>query len=301
MSDRKWSEVGEMQMADYTTKICTINGNTLDNKTIKLTSLLNTPNFFFVRALFNANDNAYQLQDAYNRAKTALPAASATNRITVVVAPGKYDFTNMPSQFGPRFKVDAQYIDIVSLTGNRDVILNGIIVTANDVFIKGVNCKPYGFGVDHNLNLLKLDNCEGGEGSFCSEVNGSDIPFNFSGLAINCEGGSGSFGGDGGIFSGKAYNCKGGSKSFGGWSAFTSTGEAYDCVAGELSFGGGGNFSGLASNCIGGFSSFGGGSGMFSGTGKAYYCRLTSGAFNVPLSGGKQILCIDGNNNVITR
>lgn len=311
MSDRKWSAAGEIEMTDYTTKICLLNG-VPDNKVIRLTNLLNTPNFFFVRAVSsNANDNAYQLQDAYNRAKqiASVPSnnISATNRITVVVAPGKYDFSIMPT-FGPRFIVDTQYIDIVSLTGNRDVILNqieisgklinSIYVPANDVFIKGISTRLSSFLVASNLNLLKLENCEGGEESFCGEAR------TFSGYAINCIGGNSSFGGVEGYFSGKAINCIAGSDSFGATN-LTSSGIVTNCTAGIGSFGSGVGtnvygFYGTANNCVGGSLSFGG-NGVFGSTGKAYYCRLTSGAFNVPLIGGKQILCIDGNNNVITR
>jgi hypothetical protein len=126
-------------------------------------------------------------------------------------------------------------------------------------------------------------NCTGGSDSFGGKSG------TFSGTATNCTGGAGSFGGDG-TFSGTATNCTGGDSSFGGGGTFSGT--ATNCRGGDSSFGGG-TFSGTATNCTGGNSAFGGG-GTFSSTGRAAYCRLTSGSFPTPATGGIIVLCIDG-------
>jgi len=129
-------------------------------------------------------------------------------------------------------------------------------------------------------------NCTGGEDSFGG--NGGT----FSGTATNCTGGDHAFGGTIGTFSGTATNCTGGDHAFGG-NGGTFSGTATNCTGGVGSFGGGGTFSGTATNCTGGDNSFGG-SGTFSSAGRAAYCRLTSGSFPTPDTGGKIVLCIDG-------
>lgn len=74
-----------------------------------------------------------------------------------------------------------------------------------------------------------------------------------------------------------------------------------NCIGGSDSFGGGGSTaSGTFSNCIGGDNSFGGGGGTINDTARLYYTRITSGTFPTPITGGRLILCIDGDNNIIT-
>ena len=101
-------------------------------------------------------------------------------------------------------------------------------------------------------------------------------------------------GGGGGTASGTFTNCQGGGSSFG--HGGTASGTFNNCQGGDYSFGGnGGTASGTFTNCTGGDSSFGGNGGTASG--KLYYCRLTSGTFKTVSSGGRTVLCIDGNNN----
>jgi hypothetical protein len=196
--------------------------------------------YLFVAANGTDIENAAELQAAYDLAKTMSP--SATNRITVIAAPGNYNF-------GSAFVMDTQYIDLVSLDGNRSIVFNGtgtISITANDVFVKGVNVLTKNFTIENNLNLLKVENCQGGDNSF----GGQGIA---SGTFINCIGGGESFGGQG-IASGTFINCQGGSGSFGG----TASGTFINCQGGDISFGGVGTASGTFTNCQGGDLSFGG-------------------------------------------
>lgn len=298
----------------------------------------NGTSVLFVNSLGTPTQNAATLQAAYDLAKTMTPdgaALSATNRVRLVVAPGKYTFG------GTKFPVDTQFIDIVSIDGNKSVIMDGINVTASDVYLKGIDCGTDAFNVATSLPLLICENCKGGQGSFggysltpitvsgtfinCTagkfsfgSGTGGSSSGTFSGTAINCTAVDYSFGQGygGGIFSGIAINCTSGGRSYGHGDADAATstfsGTATNCTSingttGSYSFGGGrhNTFSGTATNCIAGAASFGDGDNFgddaFEATGRLYYCRKTTdGAFTVPVAGGRQILCIDGNNNVVT-
>ena len=257
--------------------------------------------------------NGLELQSAYNLAKTIV-GLSNTNRFKIIVGTGKYEFTD-------QFAIDTEYIDIVSLTGDADVeITNGITVTANNVFLKGlvagVKSVLQSFQIASNLNLLICENCIGGRDSF-----GGNGRSTASGTFTNCIGGSDSFGGGFSVTaSGTFTNCIGGSDSFGGGFSATASGIFTNCIGGFRSFGGGlfGTVSGTFTNCIGGNESFGGdrggvtASGTFTNciggafsfggngvlSGKLYYCRLTVGTFRTVSSGGRTYYCVDGNGNV---
>ena len=306
--------------------------------------------YIYVAANGTPTENAAELQAAYNTAKTMSPSAS--NRITVICGNGNYDF-------GSAFEMDTEYIDLVSLDGNRSIVFNGtgtISITANDVFVKGVNVGSKNFTIGDDLNLLKVENCQGGERSFggaelfgnnpknvsgtFTDCQGGEFSFggdvgNASGIFTNCQGGDSSFGGNIGIASGIFINCQGGDFAFGGFE--TASGEFINCQGGEFSFSGvasgiftncqGGDFSfgifevasGTFTNCQGGEYSFGGfetasgtftncqgADGSFGGDGgtlegKLFYCRLTQGTFPTVTGGGKIVLCIDGNDDVINQ
>lgn len=291
--------------------------------------------YVFVTANGTDTENATELQSAYNTAKTMSP--SSTNRITVVVGMGNYDFGSSS------FDMDTEYIDLVSLDGNRSVVLNATLntsdrtegsinMTANNVFVKGVDVgeKKINTPLSSAYQQIKLENCKGGDYSFGGFEN--SIPVESYGTYINCEGGDYSFGANTGA-SGNYIGCKGGDFSFGYFG--TASGTFTDCQGGEASFGGnGGTASGTFTNCVGGDESFGGfgtasgtftnsvggdysfggfstasgtfnncqaGNGSFGGNGtlngKLYYCRITLGTFQTVSSGGVTRLCIDGNNN----
>lgn len=238
--------------------------------------------FIYVSAEGSDTDNATELQDAYDLAATLSPTSSS--RITIVAAPGYYDFGSNT------FDMDTQYIDLVSLDGNRSVVFNStssgtINISASDVFVKGVDVGTMNFTVGDNLSALKLENCAGGSGSF-----GAGVTAN--GTFTNCTGGANAFAGSNGTASGTFVNCEGGAGSYAGGGG-TASGTFTDCISGDDSFAGGaGTASGTFTRCTAGSGSFAGSGGTLSG--KLYYCRLTSGTFPT-VSGGKTRLCIDGN------
>ena len=248
-------------------------------------------NYIFVAADGTDVENALALQAAYDEAKTLSP--SGTNRITIIAAPGYYNFGTNP------FEMDTQFIDLVSLDGNRSVIFNSsnangtISITANFVYVKGVDVLTKNFIIGNGLGLLKIENCKGGNNSFGGDATFGSNPLVVSGTFINCEGGSGSFGSYG-TASGTFTNCTGGDASFGTFG--TALGTFNNCNSGSSSFGTAGTASGTFNNCIANNNSFG-----VSGTlsGKLYYCRLIAGAFPTPTGNGKIVLGIDGNDDVI--
>jgi hypothetical protein len=192
------------------------------------------------------------------------------NLISVIVATGRYSFDL-------DFVVDSEYVSIVSLTGNTDVLFTGngtINVIGNGAKVKGINLQDKPFKIATNLNLIVVENCEVGRYSF----GGNDIqnPINISGTFKNCKAQSESFGlygdasgvfenciadygsfGNLGTASGTFINCKGGSECF-GYNGIAS-GVFTNCVGSDYSFGGLGNASGIFTNCVGGNNSFGSG------------------------------------------
>lgn len=270
----------------------------------------------YIVVLANGTDavaNAAQLTDAYAYASAATPYGSpkgSKNRFTIIAAPGNYNFGSTP------FTMDTPYVDLVTLDGNTSVIFNSsdlagtISITANNVFVKGIDVQNKNFTIADNLTLLKVEDCKGGNYSFGFGVI-------VSGTFINCTGGSASFG-SAGTASGTFTNCVGGASlsgngSFGGGFGGTASGVFVNCTAGSSSFGGGaGTASGTFTNCIGAdfsFGTFGTASGTFNNcigvdafgsfgtlTGKLYYCRLTSGTFQTVTAPGVTRLCLDGSN-----
>lgn len=222
--------------------------------------------------------------------------AALSRRVSVIVAPGEYNFG------ASAFVVDAPGINIVSLTGNSDVIISsteenldhgytyGIKITADYVLIKGINCITNTFYIESYLYNIICEHCTGGNYSF-----GMDGVA--SGTFNDCIGGDSSFG-TAGTASGTFTNCTGGDWSFG--SDGVASGIFNNCIGGEGSFGAyTGNASGTFNNCVGGVDSFGGSGGTINAVARLYYTRLTSGTFPTPEAGGRLIHCIDGNNNVV--
>jgi hypothetical protein len=277
--------------------------------------------YVLVKAEGTDIENAAELQAAYDLAVSL--SASSTNRITIVASPGNYNFS------ASTFTMDTEYIDLVSLDGNRSVVFNApfdvnnfisgsINITANNVFVKGIDVVFKNFSIGTNLNLLKIENCKGGTWSFGGGINFSNPESKIiNGVFIDCQGGDGSFATSQGTASGVFINCVGGGASFAnigtasgtftncvggvdsfGWSG-TASGTFTNCTAGEDSFGGeGGVASGIFTNCVGGLGSFGGGvNGTL--TGKLYRCQLTDGTFQTPTGSGGIVLGVDGDDDVI--
>jgi hypothetical protein len=300
----------------------TLTWEDLDNSLLFLSESINELNFeplsgsnyLFVEANGTPTQNAFSLSSSYVQAKNSAP--SSTNRIAVLAGPGKYTFSST-------FTLDTQYVDVVSLTGECDVLVTGsgtISVTANDVYVRGIDVDVKNFTIADNLPLLKVNNCKGGDYSFGGIVNpipGTQPlnPILINGTFIDCEGGDFSFAGNGMAY-GTFTNCVGGDSSFGYYCDGTFT----NCVGGDFSFGGDmGYIDGTMANCTAGDNSFapvgtinsnavldncvGGLNSFASGPsstvlGKLIKCRLTSGNFatlNVQ-SPGDFILCINSDN-----
>ena len=257
--------------------------------------------YVFVAADGTDVQNAAELQAAYVTAQSMSP--SATNRITVIAAPGSYNFSTV------NFIMNTEYIDLVSLDGNKSIVFNGsntIEITANDVFVRGVDVGTLNFTIANSLNLLRVENCSGGYSSFggantasgtFTSCSGGYASFGgdggtADGTFTNCTGEENSFGGGGGIASGVFTNCTGGDYSFGG-DGGTASGTFTDCTGTGYSFGGGGTASGTFNSCIGSNGSFGDGGTL---SGFLYYCRLTGGTFATVSGAGVTRLCIDGSN-----
>jgi hypothetical protein len=234
-------------------------------------------NWSFVYGNGSHTANATQLQNAYTTAKTKTPNGSplsATNRFTIIVGSGYYSFSS-------NLVMDAQYIDIVSLTGNADVVFSGagtLSVTANDVFIKGIDVTTKNLTLATNLNSFVAENCIGGNNSF-----GGGLAC--SGLFTNCTGGENAFGGGStGVASGTFVNCTGGASAFGGFGG-EANGTFTNCVGGQYAFaGGGGVANGTFNNCTSYNYSFGGGGGG-SASGTFINCNALSESFGGGSSG----------------
>jgi len=239
--------------------IVRVSGNTTYISEISNSGSSATPfegtNWSFVYGNGSHTANATQLQNAYTSAKTETPNGSplsATNRFTIIVGSGYYSFSS-------NFLVDTNFIDIVSLTGNCDVIFNGVgtlVNSATNVFLKGISVVTKAFSLTNASplnNSLICENCKGGDDSF-----GKDITT--SGTFINCIGGAYSFGGGAsGSANGTYTDCVGGASSFGGFGG-SAGGTFTNCTGGQYAFGGGGgNADGSFTNCTGASYSFGGG------------------------------------------
>ena len=287
-------------------------------------------NYILVSADGTPSENAEELQEAYNKAIILSPTAD--NRITILLANGYYEFID-------NFKATEDYIDLVSLDGNRSVIFSGfgtIEIIANDVFVKGINVLDKNFTIADDLNLLTVENCQGGDFSFGGVASG-ETEITVSGRFINCQGGDLSFAGNGeatGYFkdclagdesfgyldtSGTFVNCQGGNFCFGfagvmngtfenctaGVGSFGSLGvivdsEAKRCEAVAFSFGfqAVGIVDSVFDTCVAGLGSYGADYGI-TNEGRYYYCRLTEGQFTEPDLGGVVVLGIDGDNNIV--
>jgi hypothetical protein len=304
----------------------TLTWEDLDNSLLFLSSSINelnfTPlsgsNYIFVEANGTPTQNGLSLSASYVQAKNSSP--SATNRIAVLAGPGKYTFSSS-------FNLNTQYIDVVSLTGECDVLVTGsgtIIISANDAYVRGIDVDVKNFTITSSLPLLKIKNCKGGNYSFGGNtpppVGGPASPgYAIASTFIDCVGGDYSFAGLGTTY-GSFTGCVGGNFSFGSYCDGTfincTAGDysfAYDydinegskfvnCTAGDYSFAAIGNImpGATLNNCIGGLNSFA--QGINSITGTLIGCILTNGSFNtlnVGL-GGQLIACANGDGSNVT-
>jgi hypothetical protein len=206
-------------------------------------------NYIYVAANGTDVENAAELQAAYTTAQGMSP--SATNRITIVAAPGYYNFGFS------LFIMSTEYIDLVSLDGNRSIIFNSsdpggtIALNADNIYVKGVDTQTKGFYVLAGWAFgMKVENCKGGDDSFHNTGSGS------GGTFIDCDGGDRSFAsGSGSIAAGVYINCTAGIRSFG--NKGTASGIFKNCTAGGGSFGandqnqlGSATATGIFENCV---------------------------------------------------
>jgi hypothetical protein len=93
---------------------------------------LNGKQYVFVSANGTPEENGLELQEAYIKAGTMSPAND--NKITVIIAPGKYKMTET-------LVLDNDYIDLVSLTGEPGVELD---LTENNFYTGTVDFSALG-------------------------------------------------------------------------------------------------------------------------------------------------------------
>lgn len=228
-------------------------------------------NYIYVPADGTPSENAAQLIAAYNTAKTMSP--NWDKIITVIAAPGEY-FLDVED-----LTLDTQYINLVSLTGTKSVILNSwsgytINVTANYVYVAGIDAKwnNLRFKIADNLWSTVIENCSGGSYSFGSQ-GGQYIGSTFK----NCESSGTSFASNQGDAAGTFINCTARYQNscFGG-NLGTCSGYFKDCIAGDYGFTFYGNATGTFINCIAGEYSF---SRNASASGYFYNCRAGNFSF----------------------
>lgn len=240
-------------------------------------------NFISVLANGTPVENGAALEKAYADAIVSTPGGSAlslNNQFYIVLAPGYYRLSAI-------LAVNTQWVNIISLTGLRDVFIVGsftLNVTASSTYIQGIDTGTLPFVTSGTSSAQTFENCRGGAGSF-----GAGVPA--YGTYINCDASGDSFGANsiaGGVF----INCTAKWNSFGGgFGGGQASGVFKNCTASSESFGGfNGSASGTFDYCVGGNNSFGSGvtgnaSGIFA------FCKLTAGSFPTPGGSGKFIYC----------
>jgi hypothetical protein len=212
---------------------------------------LSGSNYTFVEANGTPTQNGLSLSASYELAKTTTPTGS--NRFSVLLGPGKYEFAN-------NFNINTPYIDVVSLTGDRDVYVTGsstIVVGADNVYVRGIDVGSNNFTITGSFPNTVIKNCKGGDESFGGNPNPTvgGIPnpgYTMASTFVDCEGGDRSFAGNGSAY-GTFTNCIGGNESFGNYC----DGTFKNCIGGDNSFATLGDIEGgTLENCTGGDNSF---------------------------------------------
>ena len=206
---------------------------------------LSGSNYIFVEANGTPTQNGGYLTASYALAKLTIP--TITDRFSVLLGPGYYEFNS-------DFNIDTEYIDVVSLTGDRDVYITGsntIVIGADNVYVRGIDVDTKNFTITSSFPNTIIKNCKGGDESFGGDSTLLNA-FIMAGTFIDCEGGDYSFAGNGYAY-GTFINCIGGDNSFGDYCDGIFT----DCVGGDNSFATLGNITGgTFENCTAGDNSF---------------------------------------------
>lgn len=196
-------------------------------------------NYVIVKGTGTPTENGTELEEAYITAKTMSP--DSDNIISLLVHPGYYEVAT-------QFVMDTPYINLISLTSNRDInlILTGggspILIDTDYTHVRGINIDDdYGpFEISNDLPNIVIENCKGGVNSF-----GKSNIIKVSGTFIDCEAYNNSFG-HMSEASGVFIRCISGGNSFGHMSE--ASGTFIDCKSQDGgSFGGG---AGLGTNKI---------------------------------------------------
>jgi hypothetical protein len=200
--------------------------------------------------------NGIELLSKYNFAKIVFPFSqpkSDSNRFTVFVAPGVYvlDFVDIT--------LDTPYIDIISLSGETDVVISSTIsnvpflVDTSDIKLRGFNLGSQAININSAYSNNYFENIIGGDYNFSNGNFNGQVAGNFkncvgrsrcfadinneeiliSSTLENCTALDFSFGHQ--LESSVLKNCLAGSQSFG----FSTITEAIlnDCESGMESFG----------------------------------------------------------------
>lgn len=141
-----------------------------------------------------AAENGAELKAAYDIAVAATPfgnAKSPSNEYTILIAPGTYDMSAYNGTYG--WEIDADYVNVISLSGIADVILTTFLVKSSFCTIKGIDASPnlgqilidpdtasitfdtciasaYSFGAGMYMNGHTFKNCTAGSNSFGSSM-----------------------------------------------------------------------------------------------------------------------------------
>jgi len=216
-----------------------------------------------------ANGNA--LLVAYQEAAVLRPHGrppSATNRVNVLIYPGRYRLGD------GAFQVTARFVDLVGVGSPEAIRLesdgNTLVQWVGEVRLENLTLHS-GSTVPGGLNDqaraayfpatglagVVVRNCRFTAESLAWSMR---LGVEYAGTYEQCQAGARAFGSLG-IFSGQATDCRAGDFSFGSGGLFS--GAATHCAAGLASFGGatligGGGFHGFARNCSAGHDSFGG-------------------------------------------
>lgn len=227
-------------------------------------------------------ENGAALLAAYAKAKTLTPNGqprSATNRVTVLVAPGQYDLG------AGQLTMDAEFIDVAgisTLRENQNIFGwtsgagTGVLrQTANDVRIENllIDCRnttapapissvdfdflvPAAYFPDDGTTNTVVRNVAFQANNYNTFSMRMQTVYN--GHYEDCVAGKDAFGGSWGTASGTFVRCTAGNYAFGGhWGIANGTFE--DCTGGDSSFGGmRGWASGTFRRCTGGDYAFGG-------------------------------------------
>jgi len=256
---------------------------------------LSGSNYIFIEANGTPTQNGLGLVASYALVKTIPP--SSTNKFSILAGPGQYLLNS-------DFELDTEYLDVISLTGERDVYITGsgtIFVNSDNITVRGIDVDTKNFTITSSFPNTIIKNCKGGDESFGGNPNplAGFIPnpgYFIASTFIDCEGGDLSFAGNGSAY-GTFINCTAGSGSFGNYCDGTFT----NCIGGNNSFASSGIIEGgIFENCTAGDNSFAsiltidagsklkecvGGINSFASSGTIYGllqgCQLTLGNFNV--------------------